>query len=192
MGGIAKGGGRVQWGRPDLCLATGGGGQGVPLGLPQDQAAHPPTHPPTQTPPYPPIGGGGGGFNGGVPKTPPFQAHLLCAPALANPPQLCTVATHDSPCVPRRSSVTGGHEHTVPPAPCPRCPPTTWHFPRPVAQPFHRQAPANPLIFPHPTQLQTPFLRHSGKRRQPGICLVTGGGGGGGDLIKKQTNANQS
>ena len=38
-------------------------GGGVPVGLPQDQAAHPPTqadpptHPPTQTPPTPSIGG---------------------------------------------------------------------------------------------------------------------------------------
>ena len=49
---------------PDLCLPTGGGGgRGIPLGLPQDQAAHPPTqadpptHPPSP-PPYPPMGGG--------------------------------------------------------------------------------------------------------------------------------------
>ena len=39
-----------------LLTNGGGGGRGVPLGLPQDQAAHPPTQadPPTQTPPYPP------------------------------------------------------------------------------------------------------------------------------------------
>ena len=40
---------------PDLCLPTGGG---VPLGLPQDQAAHPPTHrPQTHPPTHPPPGG---------------------------------------------------------------------------------------------------------------------------------------
>ena len=48
-----------------LLSNRGGGGRGVPLGLPQDQAAHPPTqadpptHPPTQTPPYTPHRGGG-------------------------------------------------------------------------------------------------------------------------------------
>ena len=39
---------------PDLCLAKG---RGVPLGLPQDQPAHPPTHPDPPLPPPPPVGG---------------------------------------------------------------------------------------------------------------------------------------
>ena len=44
----------------------GGGWRGVPVGLPQDQAAHPPTqadpptHPPRPPPTPPPVGGGGG------------------------------------------------------------------------------------------------------------------------------------
>ena len=52
---------------PDLCLPTGGGGRGVPLGLPQDlrtsgpTQADPPTHPPRPRPYPPPIGRGGGG-----------------------------------------------------------------------------------------------------------------------------------
>ena len=73
FGGVAKVGSTYQLVcvcacASDLCLPTGGGGgRGVPLGLPQDQAAHPPTHPPKLThlpthpdPPLPPHRGGGG------------------------------------------------------------------------------------------------------------------------------------